>query len=269
MKSSPTNQIFRIAPLLVIAALLLSACQNASPASSIPLEDTIWLMQSFQNAAGQTTQALPGSEANARFSKDGKVFGNASCNQYSGAYKTNGNKITIDPGAMTMMMCPDEGLSAQEQDFIAALKAAAAYKIQGEQLNLIDREGNPVLTFTAQKSDALTSATWQAIAYNNGKQAVVSVLTGSEITANFGKDGQLSGSAGCNNYHASYKLDGRSIQIGPAASTRMMCSEPEGIMEQEAAYLKALEAARTLEIVGKSLTLFGEGGERQVEYRAK
>jgi heat shock protein HslJ len=269
MNSLQSNKIYLTTPLLLMATLLLSACQNTSPASTFPLEETIWLMQSYRNAQGQTTQALPGSEASARFSKDGKVFGNASCNQYSGAYQTKGNKITIDPGAMTMMMCPDEGVSAQEQDFIAALKAAASYKIQGEQLILVDKDGNTVLTFTAQKSDALTSVTWQATAYNNGKQAVVSVLAGSEITAIFSKDGQLSGSAGCNNYNTSYKVDGSSIQIGPAATTRMMCSDPQGVMEQESAYLKALEAAKTFEVVGKRLTIWGEAGERLVEYNAK
>jgi heat shock protein HslJ len=269
MNSLPSNKIFKFTSLLIMATLLLSACQNAAPASAIPLEETTWLMQSYRNAQGQTTQALPGSEANARFSKDGKIFGNASCNQYSGAYQISGNRITIDPGAMTMMMCPDEGVSAQEQDFIAALKAAATYKIQGEQLILVDKDGNTVLTFTAQKSDALTSVTWQATAVNNGKQAVVSLLAGSEITANFTSDGKLSGKAGCNNYNTGYKVDGNSIQIEPAATTRMMCSEPQGVMEQEAAYLKALEAAKTFELVGSRLTLFGEDGARLVEYIAK
>jgi len=212
---------------------------------------------------------LPGSQANARFTKDGKVSGNASCNQFSGGYQTSGNKITIDPGAMTMMMCPDEGLSAQEQNFIAALSAAATYKIEGEQLDLIDKDGNTVLTFNAQKSDALTSVTWQATMVNNGKQAVVSVLAGSEITAIFDKEGRLSGTGGCNNYNASYKIDGNTIQIGPAASTRMMCATPEGVMEQESAYFIALEAAKAFELVGNRLTLIGEGGERLVEYIAK
>jgi len=269
MKSIMSNHIFKITSLVIMTGLLLSACQNAAPASTVPLEETVWLMQSYRNSQGQTTQALPGSEAHARFSKDGKIFGNASCNQYTGTYQTSGNKITIDPGAMTMMMCLDEALSAQEQNFIAALNAAATYKIQGEQLNLIDKDGNTVITFTAQKSDALTSVTWQATMVNNGKQAVVSVLAGSEITAIFTSDGKLSGQAGCNTYNTGYKVDGTSIQIEPAATTRKMCSEPQGVMEQEAAYLIALEAAKTFEVVGKRLTLIGEGGARLVEYIAK
>jgi hypothetical protein len=40
-------------------------------------------------------------------------------------------------------------------------------------------------------------------------------------------------------------------------------------MEQESAYLKALEAAKSFNITGKELTLTGENGERLVEYIAK
>jgi hypothetical protein len=42
--------------------------------------------------------------------------------------------------------------------------------------------------------------------YNNGKQAVVSVVIGSELTADFKADGNLGGSAGCNSYFASPHL---------------------------------------------------------------
>ena len=45
-------------------------------------------------------------------------------------------------------------------------------------------------------------------AYNNGKQAVVSGVADTEVTAVFGADGQLSGSAGCNRYNAPYTVDG-------------------------------------------------------------
>ena len=57
-----------------------------------------------------------------------------------------------------------------------------------------------------------------------------------------------------------YKLDGNKISIGPAASTMMLCGEPEGVMEQEAAYLKALESAATFAIEGQSLTLLAADG---------
>ena len=50
-------------------------------------------------------------------------------------------------------------------------------------------------------------------------------------------------------------VDGENIQIGPAATTRMACSEPEGVMEQEAQYLAALETAATYRIDGPNMEM--------------
>jgi heat shock protein HslJ len=269
MKSFHSTQFYRFVALLMTATFLLAACQAAAPSTSVPLQETNWLMQSFRDSQGQTVQAQPGSEATAIFSKDSRLTGNATCNRYTAEYTVDGDRITIKPGAMTLMACGSDLLNAQEQGFVIALGSAASYKIQGEQLNLMDKDGNIVLTFNVQQPTSLVGTNWQALSYNNGNQAVVSLLAGSEISAVFSEDGKLSGKAGCNNYTTSYKVDGTTIQIEPAATTRMMCSEPQGVMEQEAAYLKALEAAKTYAIEGKNLILFGQGGERLVEYSAK
>jgi hypothetical protein len=94
-------------------------------------------------------------------------------------------------------------------------------------------------------------------------------LLGTEVTAVFGEDGALTGSAGCNRYTAGYEIDGDSISIGPAASTRMFCAEPEGVMEQETAYLAALESAATYAIQGDTLELWNAEGARLASYVAK
>ena len=98
------------------------------------------------------------------------------------------------------------------------------------------------------------------IGYNNGKQAVISVIIGTEITASFGEDGTLSGSGGCKKHNATYEVDKDNISIGPAAATRMFCQVSEGIMEQEVQYLAALENASTYLIeVGKMERQTAEG----------
>ena len=86
-------------------------------------------------------------------------------------------------------------------------------------------------------------------------KSVVSVINGTQITAAFDVDGQVAGSAGCNNYFASYETDGEGISIGPAGSTRMMCNEPAGIMEQEGQYLAALETAARYRIEGDTMEM--------------
>jgi hypothetical protein len=92
-------------------------------------------------------------------------------------------------------------------------------------------------------------------------------LLGTEITAEF-IDGTVSGSAGCNSYSASYELDGNHISLGPAATTRMFCGEPEGVMDQENQYLAALQSAATYEINADVLEMFDGEGTRMVTYQA-
>ena len=57
----------------------------------------------------------------------------------------------------------------------------------------------------------LVGPTWLMTRYNNGKQAVVSGVADTEVTALFGEDGTLSGSAGCNRYNAPFEVDGAKL----------------------------------------------------------
>jgi heat shock protein HslJ len=91
------------------------------------------------------------------------------------------------------------------------------------------------------------------------------LLPGTTIDAEFG-DGRVAGIAGCNRYTAECTIDGTAIAVGPVASTRMFCAEPAGMMEQESAFLAALEHAATAEEHGDRLTLRDAAGEPLVEF---
>ncbi len=213
------------------------------------LEDTSWILTTLNGA-----QPLPGTTITASFDADGTVNGTNGCNRYGAAYQVDGEAITITLGPTTMMACP-EPIMKQADEYMAALASAATYQIQGEALELRDGDGSVLATFTEQPT-GLAGTSWNVIAYNNGKEAVVSVIIGTEITADFGADGNLTGSAGCNTYTAAYEADDDgNISIGPAATTFMMCSEPEGIMEQEQQYLAALQTAATYRIEGNNMEM--------------
>ena len=77
----------------------------------------------------------------------------------------------------------------------------------------------------------------------------------------------MTGSAGCNDYFAAYKTEGDNISIGPIGSTRKICAEPEGIMEQEQQYLAALETAATYSLRGDTLDLRTAEGARAVAFQ--
>jgi heat shock protein HslJ/uncharacterized lipoprotein YbaY len=156
----------------------------------------------------------------------------------------------------------------QEAAYMEALGAAATYEISEEDLVLFDAEGNSVAVFSAVSQD-LTGSSWEVIAYNNGRGGVVSVIIDTEITANFGEDGQLTGNASCNDYFGSYETDGENISMGPFGTTRMACQEPEGIMQQESEYLAALETAATYKIDGVTMNMRTAEGSTVANFRRK
>jgi heat shock protein HslJ len=176
---------------------------------------------------------------------------------------------------MTMMYCGPEEVMEQEQAYLAVLGEAAFYQVEENALRMANASGDTILQYRAQEPTPLVSTDWEVLAYNNGKGGYTSVILDTEISALFGQDGSLTGSAGCNNYTTSYELGSGSgaargsISIGPTVTTRMFCGEPEGTMDQESAYLQALESAVTYEIKGQELEFKDAEGTRMVTYVVK
>jgi len=77
-------------------------------------------------------------------------------------------------------------------------------------------------------------------------------LTGTRITARFGAEGELSGDGGCNTYATTYHLSGDQLAIAPSGGTEKFCSEPIGIMDQEAQYASALQTAASYTLMAAS-----------------
>lgn len=75
-----------------------------------------------------------------------------------------------------------------------------------------------------------------------------------EVTALFGTDGTLSGSAGCNAYNDSYTPGGATtISIGdPIVVTERYCGG-YGVMEQEEAYLALLPSVAFYEVTSDGI----------------
>lgn len=243
---------------------------GVSETTQPPLAGTSWVMSSVN---GRT--AVEGTLVTAVFGNDGTVTGSGGCNTFTATYETNApNYITVQMGASTMMAC-EVPVTEQETQYFRALSDAATYLVAGDTLTLTSADGSTNIVFAKATLTDLTGAgtelgsvTWIVTGYNNGNEAVVGVLADTTLTAVFGADGVLTGSAGCNNYHASYTAAGDQISIGTVASTMMACAEPAGIMEQESAYLAALELAMTYQIRGNTLELRDANGALQASYVA-
>ncbi len=251
------NNVFLVLVGLVTGLFVLAACASSTPPDE--LTTPLWNLSTL---GGQAISA--DAYITAQFSADGQVGGSSGCNQYSGTYTVSGSQLEIAaPLASTLMAC-SQPIMDLESAYLTALAEVKSFAISGDELTLKDADDQPVLVYTAQ-SQELSGTSWDVIAYNNGKQAVTSVLAGSTLTMIFGEDGSLSGSSGCNNYNGSYTLDGDKITIGPLAATRMACSEPAGVMEQEAQFWAALATAATYRIEGKRLALRTQDGALAVD----
>jgi heat shock protein HslJ len=231
------------------------------------LEGTTWEMKSYVDDKGETVPALPDSQVTARF-QAGQVGGNAGCNSYFGTYQLDGAKMEVQLGGATAMFCAPQELMDQETRYLAALGSAAFHLVAGDELRIADASGATVLTYGVLQPTRLVGTEWQLTGYNNGKGGFSSALAGTTITALFAEDGRMTGSAGCNTYTAAYQASGSSISIGPEATTRMMCAQPEGIMEQETAYLAALQRASSFRIEGTGLELADAQGTRMAAFVA-
>jgi len=189
-----------------------------------------------------------------RFDADGTLGGFDGCNRYRGSYSVDGTAINIPSEMATTRAACREPLTSRSGAYAEALLRAASFAINANRLSLRDSAGEEVAAFEVG-SRGLAGTSWQVTAYNNGKQAVVSVITGTGITAHFGGDGRVTGSAGCNQYFADYREGDGFIVIGLPGATRRFCAEPEGTMEQEMRYLEALYSATTFQRDGQRLAL--------------
>jgi len=79
-------------------------------------------------------------------------------------------------------------------------------------------------------------------------------LTGTTLSAKFSAD-EISGSTGCNHYVGAYALTGSDITIKDVARTEMYCADPEGVMDQEDAFLAALASAASYRLAGARLEI--------------
>lgn len=232
---------------------------DTTPAvEAVDLAGTSWVLATLdgQEPLADTTITL-------QFSTDMEASGNSGCNGYGGSYELDGNALSFGPLFGTLIACGDD-IMTQEAAYRDALAATAYFDISDGQLRLFNAEQTLLMTFDPA-STAVAGTSWVATGYNNGREAVVSVMADTELTAAFGEDGEVSGSAGCNNFFGGYTAADGAIEIGPLASTRKLCAE-EGVMEQEAAYLAALENATTYEFVGERLELRDADGALQVTF---
>lgn len=245
----------------------LAGCCRIPTASGVSaadktLEGVSWRLSGFAGK-GPEVPAASSRPVTARF-EAGRVSGFSGCNNFTGSYKVDGDRVILGPLAGTMMACP-EPQTAIESAFRAAFWGTVGYSIRGDRLSLIAESGT-VLVLEAEPPPRVEGVTWDVTGFNNNRHAVVGLESETRITFSFDQ-GTVSGNAGCNTFRAPYSIDGNRVKIGPAVTTRKACAGER--MVQERAFLAALESATTWSLEGGILDMHREDGERALMANVK
>ncbi len=228
--------------LLVLGLAVMAGCGDDSgggaAASAASIEGVPWALASGPSATFT----------------NGTVAGSTGCNRFTATYTLDGDALEIGRVASTQMACAPPA-DKVEREYLAALDRVAGWHRAGDELVLSDADGNELLRFAPPS----VRGAWVATTFLQ-RDAVASPLPGTRVTAEFGPDGTLAGSAGCNAYHATYTATHGTIEIGAPAATKKACGDPDGIMEQEQAYLSALPLAASYSVEGSKLSLLTAQG---------
>jgi heat shock protein HslJ len=130
---------------LALGMLLLAACASGG---ADPLANTQWELVSM-GAPGAEAPVIAGSQVTLAFEADGRAGGESGCNTYGGNYRVDGDAITFDEVASTLMACADQAVMDQEQRFFLALQNAGTFELSGDNLAIQSADGQSVLNFTA------------------------------------------------------------------------------------------------------------------------
>jgi heat shock protein HslJ len=199
--------------------------------------------------------------------RNGTIEGSDGCNLYEGPYSRTGDDgIDFRGLGGTLIGCAP-AIADAGAAYASALDRAASYEVEDETLILLDEDGAEVARFQANAPPPITGLTWQAFGYRDGpvddKQAVI-FLDGGTITAEFGADGTMSGSSGCNTYTADYEVAGNAFGITALVSTERACEPP--LMRQERAYLDALGSVERWKFSGPAFQLLNRTGTVEATY---
>lgn len=230
-----TSRILRVVTLTLIG-ILMATCGTVPPSTVDQLDGNSWEMTSVREddvlrSPHPTTIAV-------LTVSGGQVHGYTGCNHFRARVTASGDSMRIDEIALTGSAC-DPSHVDQGDAFVRALRSVSRYVVSDEQLVLADSAGTPQLEFRPADPLPLTGITWRLEWYGEG----TAPLDGADISLVVRDDVTLIGVSGCNQYAADYTVDSSRIAIDNLVRTEMACSEPDGVMDQEADYLAVLHRA--------------------------
>jgi heat shock protein HslJ len=112
-----------------------------------PLTGTTWYLNSFVDAKGTIWTPGPMYPISLQFDDDGKLNGNAGCNNYFGSFTLSGSTISIGTLGTTAMFCGEPGVMDLETTYLAVLPRMNLYQVSGNELTLSDGSGKITMIY--------------------------------------------------------------------------------------------------------------------------
>jgi len=133
------NSRYPVLLLTLLALFFLTAC-GGSGGEAPDLDGTEWGLVEMNG------EAIPEAvEITIAFS-EGQISGQSACNRYFAGYTQEGATLTFDQAGSSNMYC--EGLMDYEADYLLALGGFKSFEQSGDNLKLMDQDGNTVLIFS-------------------------------------------------------------------------------------------------------------------------
>ena len=128
----------KLAVLFALAlgtAVLVGACARSGSGSGAGLTDKTWQWTASTTKVPASQSVVPDPENyTLEFKSDGTFSAKVDCNQLSGTYTTTpAGGLTIEPGPMTMALCPEGSLDTL---YVLGLSTAQSYAIANDQLTI-------------------------------------------------------------------------------------------------------------------------------------
>ena len=221
-------------------AIAIVGCspEPASPTSA-GLVGTSWTVATINGGT-----VVPNAPPTITFSADKRVAGTTGCNQYSGLFSTNGNRMTVGAMSSTEIAC-DGARSEQEAAFLNGLGGAATWRIN--EAGDLEIDGAAAIVarpgLAASQPPPTAGADLDGTAWNLVEMGGTADFAHLVPTIAFGADGRVSGFAGCNTFSGTYDTDGPTLTVSRLATTKIGCPRPASTVEAD--YLAALDGVTT------------------------
>lgn len=159
---------------------------TVAPPEEMPADTNLagadWRLESY-GPVGNEMPALDETAVTLNFDDVGQAGGNSGCNSYGGEYGVQGDALLFGEIVSTLMACADDDVTAQEQAFLDALRAAETFTQTEDRLTIYYDGGQSALQFVqADAPPSQTTEPYPGVTATPGDETGYPVGDGSQLS---------------------------------------------------------------------------------------